>query len=311
MVNSVSTNTGNVNTATRQELLKNVKNDSTNTGTTSGTAESSSGVTEDTITLSSAAKANASLSSTSTSYYAQFMPTRNGFSSKNLAAGVTDPSAEPFSGGKTIDQVASAARNELDTEYAAMEASGQPFDVNSWEGKDWYSLMGKLDRRALYAISSNQGGQFTQEEQGIASSIMDQQQGLATGLGGGPIRLEGSLVDKYSNDETGRLKATMNFLDNVSNDEKTSIRWAFYRASAQTAYGWQTEDQGKTSENVDSENPLVKLLMSAMATMKEDGRGTTNGIIKTADDLKNQSWFKGFENQLDAAIDATQKMYQA
>jgi hypothetical protein len=52
------------------------------------------------------------------------MPTRDGFSSVNLVAGVTDPSAEPFSGGKTIDQVASAARNELDTEYAAMETSG-------------------------------------------------------------------------------------------------------------------------------------------------------------------------------------------
>jgi hypothetical protein len=310
MVNSVSSNTSNVNTATRQELLKNVKNDSTNTATTSGTAESSSGVTEDTLTLSSAAKASASLSSTSTSYYAQCMPTRDGFSSANLVAGVTDPGAEPFSGGKTIDQVASAARNELDTEYAAMETSGQPFDFNSSEGKDWNSLMGKLDRRALYAISSNQGGQFTQEEQDMAVTIMGQQQGLATGSYAGPNRLPGSSFFKYANDTAGFMKATMNYLDNVSNDEKTSVSWAFSRASAQTAYGWLTEDQGKTSENVDSENPLVKLLMSAMATMKEDGRGTTNGIIKTADDLKNQSWFKGFENQLAAAINATQKMYK-
>jgi hypothetical protein len=310
MVNSVSTNTGYANQAMRQELLKNANNDKTNAVTISGTAESSAAVTADTITLSSEAKANTSQSSTSSSYYKQCMPTRDGFSSDNLIADFTDPGAEPFSGGKTIAQVASAAGNELDIEYAAMEASGEPFDFNSSEGRDWNSLMGNLDRRALYAISSNQDGLFTKEEQDMAVTIMGQQQGLATGSYAGPNRLPGNSFFKYANDTMGFMKATMNYLDKVSNDEKSSVSWAFSRASAEMAYRWLTEDQGTTTENVDSENPLVKLLMSAMATMKEEGRGTTNGIIKNADDLKNQSWFKGFENQFAATIDATQKMYE-
>lgn len=98
-------------------------------------------------------------------YYAQFMPTRAGFSSSNLASAVIDPSAEPFSAGRTLPEVAAAARANITAKYEAMTAGGRSFDVNSWEGVDWYSAIGDMDRRALYAVSSNQGGLFTKEEQ--------------------------------------------------------------------------------------------------------------------------------------------------
>ncbi|HEY4161667.1 MAG TPA: hypothetical protein VGM59_01310 [Dongiaceae bacterium] len=243
------------------------------------------------------------------SYYEQFFPTRDGFSSAALAAAVTDPGAESFSSGKTLDEVAASARASMDANYSAMAAGGKPFDYNSNEGDDWYSLMGNLDRRALYAVSSNQGGQFTQQEQGIAQSIMSQQQGLAMGLYSGPTRLAGNFADPYGGDNPARFAAAVHWLDGVSNDEKSSVAWAMSRASAQTAYDWTTDDS-QPKQDLDSENPLVKLIRTAMETMKQGAaRDHTNGNVNTADDLKKQPWFQGFDDQLDDAIAQTKALY--
>ncbi len=182
----------------------------------------------------------------------------------------------------------------MDAKYAQMDASGKPFDFNSFEGRDWYTLMGDLDRRSLYA-----------------QSIMSQQQGLAMGLYSGPTSQQGKFVDPFFGDHAERMKAAVKFLDGVSNDEKTSIAWAASRAGAQSAYEWIMEGEGKTPERLDSPNLLVRLLMAAMSTMKDNmERGVSTGPIETADDLKRQPWFKGFEAQLDAAIQQTQAMYQ-
>jgi hypothetical protein len=244
------------------------------------------------------------------SYYEQFFPTRDGFSSSALAAAVSDPGAESFSSGKTLDEVAASARASMDANYSAMAAGGKPFDYNSNEGDDWYSLMGNLDRRALYAVSSNQGGQFTQQEQDIAQSVMSQQQGLAMGLYSGPTRLQGNFADPYAGSNSARFAAAAHWLDGVSNDEKSSVAWAMSRASAQTAYDWTTDDSGQPKQNLDSENPLVKLIRTAMETMKQSAsRDHTNGRITITDDLKKQPWFQGFEDQLDNAVAQTQALY--
>jgi hypothetical protein len=282
------------------------------TTTPQSSSQSSSG---DTVTLSSAAAAAlAASNSASTSYYEQFMPTRAGFSSAALANAVSNPGAETISSGKTLAQVATAARSELDTEYAAMKDSGTPFDYNSKEGVDWYSLMGKLDRRALYAVSSNQGGQFTQQEQQLATNFMSMQQGLAMGLYEGPSRLEGKFVNPYGDNYAASMQGAMKFLDGVSNDEKSSISWNFSRASAQVSYDWQASDSGTTSASATNapENPLLKLIESAMATMKDNmSRDHTNGAVNSAATLQQQPWFQGFGSQLGDAISQTNALYQS
>ncbi len=238
--------------------------------------------------------------------YARYFPTRDGKPATALAQAVTNPGAESSSAGKSSAQVAKGARAAMDAQYQAMQAEGKPFDFNSFEGKDWYSLMGDLDRRSLNAVSSNADGLFSKQEQDIAQSIMSQQQGLATGLYCGPISQEGSFVDPYKDDHAARNKAAVAFLDGVSAEEKTSIPWAVNRASAQASYEWIMADRNEPAEDLSSDVPLAKLLKSAVDTMKNDPvRGITRGPILTASDLKQQAWFKGFEDQLEPAIQAT------
>jgi hypothetical protein len=202
-------------------------------------------------------------------------------------------------GQKPFAQVALDARASMDAQYAAMKATGKPFDINSSEGKDSNTLMGNLDRRSLYAVSSNQGGQFTKDEQQTAQIIMGQQESLALGLYSGPTSKAGAYVAPFAN-MSDNIKNGINFLDNVSPEEKSSVGWAAERAGAQRTYESFAEDEHKVPEKLDSKSPLVKLLMTAFKKMENNpGFGWTTGSLTTADDLKRQTWFKGFESQLD------------
>ncbi len=210
-------------------------------------------------------------------------------------------------GQKPFAQVALDARASMDTQYAAMKATGKPFDINSWEGKDSNTLMGNLDRRSLYAVSSNQGGLFTKDEQQTAQIIMGQQESLALGLYSGPTSKAGAYVAPFAS-MSDNIKNGINFLDNVSPEEKSSVGWAAERASAQIVYENLAETEGKTPENLNSENPLAKLITTAMKTGQHNPkRGWTTGFLTTDDDLKRQTWFKGFETQLDQVMKQMQE----
>jgi hypothetical protein len=101
------------------------------------------------------------------------------------------------------------------------------------------------------------------------------------------------------------------WLDGVSNDEKASVSWGSSRASAQISYEWIVDGQNQTHENLDSDSPMVKLIKSAMDTMKDSlERGFTTGSLSSKENLKKQTWFQGFEDQLDDARRRTEKLYQ-
>lgn len=267
------------------------------------------------INNSAGANVVSASSSTSTApgtvgYYEQFMPTRPGFSSTALAQAVINPGTESLSSGLSPAEVAAAARQSINANYAAMAASGQPFNVNRPGGTDWYTAMGDLDRSALNAVSTNESGLFTQQEQNIAQSIMVQQQGLAIGAYGGPESQASKYVDPYQDNTSGMLEADVKWLDQVGNDEKTSVAWAFNRASAQTSY---LRDLGpnETPDDLNSDSPLVQLIMRAMSTTTDNPeRATTYGTVRTANDLLEQPWFSGFEGQLGNAIAENDSMYQ-
>ena len=244
------------------------------------------------------------------SYYEQFFPTREGFSAHNLAAAVEDPGAQPFSQNRAFAEVAEAARANLDGKYQQMRDSGQPFDKDSFEGVDWSSLFGELDRRALYAVASNEGGLFSEDEQDIAKSFMGNQQGLAMGAYAGPQSVRGNYSHPGMLDHAQSMKSGIQFRDAVSNEEKaSSFEWAEQRAVMQWSYENEMAERGEMPEEIDTEHPLVKLIKAAYETWEHRPGVMGNGNIRNEEDLRAQPWFKGFEGQLDSAIAKTRELY--
>jgi hypothetical protein len=210
------------------------------------------------------------VNSTSLSGNSQYMPTRIGFSSANIALGVTSPGAQPFSQNRLIIDVANSARQSIDAKYAQMNQSGQKYNVNSFEGKDSYSAFGDLDRRALFAIKSNIGGQFSQEEQDFAQSIMVQQEGLAMGLYTGPASKNGDFADRFMGNDAARFKSYGAFLDSVSPEEKASGDWILARNGADKAYQSIIENEEyRKKERGEKDYTLIDMMMEISKTHDE------------------------------------------
>ncbi|MCJ8297518.1 MAG: hypothetical protein MJK13_01085 [Pseudomonadales bacterium] len=276
-------------------------------------AETTNKPSINTVSISDAAHIAATNphNTSSTDYYRQFMSTYEGFSAANIAARVANPSLESFSAGKDFTQVAADARTSLDKNYEKLYALGKPFSLGNARAEDVNSLLGELDRRALYAVSSNKDDLFTADEQAIARSKMSQQQGLAMGLYSGPSGQQSKFVDPYFGDNVQKYKAGIQFLEGVSIEEKAgSIEFALQRAHLQDAYERGSLEQGAIAEDFTTDHPLVLLILAARDSVKDDfQRGYTEGLITTADDLKKQTWFEDYQDFLARALENTQFLY--
>ncbi|MEQ9488699.1 MAG: hypothetical protein RIM72_06870 [Alphaproteobacteria bacterium] len=244
------------------------------------------------------------------SYYKQFRPTYDGFSARNLALGIVDPGAQPFSQNRSPADVAQAARDSMDASYETMRQIGMPFGETGVAGKDVYSLYGELDRRALYTVASNEGGLFTETEQSQARDLMRGQQGMAMGGYWGPTELAGKFVSQTNTEE--KFKAGILFMDRASAEEKAGdVEWAHQRAIMQDAYEDIVAGRGGTPDNFDIDHPLVKLIREAIDAWKTNPGMTSSGRVETADDLRIEEWFEGFADRLDRAISETLQQYEA
>ncbi len=245
------------------------------------------------------------------SYFEQFRPTREGFSSRNLALGIVDPSAQPFSQNRSFEEVALAARENLDSKYQLMREKGEPYGTDNFEGKESYSLMGDLDRRALYAVASNEGDAFSKKEQKIARSIMSGQQGMAMGFYNGPIALQGkfaAIAPSSNSDNIHAYKAGIQYMDQVSLEEKaTDVKWAHQRATLQWVYEKNTQESGFPAENFDIDHPLVNLILEALESAP--GHNKSDMDVSNRKDLPDEPWFKGYEDRLDTALAQTRELY--
>lgn len=270
----------------------------------SDTTVTSQKSTTESVTITLSAEATTKLSQTSAAssdgrvaYYAQFFPTRDGTAS-TLAAAIVDPGATTISTGLSPKEIAKAARASMDAEYASMKESGKPYNINSEGGVDEDTLMSGLDRSALNAVATNEGGLFTKDEQNIAQSFMVDQEGFAMGLYEGPNNLKSKFVDPFLGNNSARAQADVNFLDKASDYEKSSISWAFSRASAELVY---EDDFGKSSlpDDTDKTSPfsIVKLLLQGMKNMKSN-----NPSVWTKEDLLAEPWMKGLGNQLEELL---------
>lgn len=254
------------------------------------------------ITLSDEAK-NALKAATSAtglsdaSFYEKFYPAREGFSSVNLAAAVADPSAQPYSQNRAFSDVAASARETLDTKYQQMMASGETYGSIQSEGRDRNAAFGEFDRRALYAIASNEGGHFSMDEQNAAKSIMSQQQGNAMGFGSGPTRVAEQHVNPFLGDKAASFKAMNSFLDNVSAEEQaTSVDWAQQRAVGQKIYEEYSREQGEEPEAFSSDNALLNLFREALNNWN-------------ADEARFNDHFSRYEDRVDGAIAANKTLF--
>ena len=102
------------------------------------------------------------------------------------------------------------SRQPIDAGYKTLGKTG---DIHT-TFKEWQTVFGNMDRRSLYAVASNEGGQFTAEEQGAANSFMIDQEEKVMGLQPGMSLQNPAAADR----------ALIGFLDNVSPEEKSSFQ---------------------------------------------------------------------------------------
>lgn len=237
-----------------------------------------------------------SFSGTATDYSAAiasnapYFPVRPGMNADALILGAAQPGAVSSSRDKTFADVALDARKRMDEKYALMKGSGKPYD-NSLQDRN--SLMGDLDRRSLYAVATNEGGHFSKEEQASAQELMRQQAQLATGYYVGPDDQKKNWRDPFANDPVGRAKAALNFLDNMSPEEKSTPQWLTQRATIQTAL-----DQATAADPVELAKKK-QLYFPILAEILQNGTGWFDS--KEPDEDKSAQLL----NQLQAAVQST------
>ena len=158
------------------------------------------------------------------------------------------------SASKDFATVATDARAALDAGYTKAGKTSSIYTT----GAEWRELFSGLDRRALYAIKSNEGGKFSDLERDIANTEMIDRLQADTGL---------DALNSFSKFAPTWKKA-VTYLDNVSNEEKGSLDWAKQRAGMQFNYELSSRNEGEEPEKLDSTNPTVKLIKAALDSLK-------------------------------------------
>ena len=151
---------------------------------------------------------------------------------------------------ESFTQVVLDARATLNAGYQKLGKTGD--DTTNFD--QWENVVGlkNMDRRTLYAISSNQGGLFSQAEIDAAGGEMAIRESSAM-----------TAADPLHQNPAAAFKAAADYLDQASPEEKTSLKWAEDRGSAQAGYLLCMQDAGRTPENVSTGNPVVDLFAKA------------------------------------------------
>jgi hypothetical protein len=126
--------------------------------------------------------------------------------------------------------VTAEARTTLDHLYNAAGVTAPIVD-----GQPTISLS-SLDRRALFAVASNNGRKFTTDEQAMASSELKSRFNVALAPAAATTRLTGDYSITY--------KAARDYLDAASSEEKTTVTWSTQRTAV--LQGYQATQQKPT-----------------------------------------------------------------
>jgi hypothetical protein len=118
---------------------------------------------------------------------------------------------------RTADGVATDARAAIDKLLADAKATTALKD-----GKATISMDG-LDRRSLYAVSANQGGQFSTEEQVVAALALRGKSDTALAAPAAAMRVTG--------DYAGLYQAALGDLEKAGPEERATPKWTQDRAA--------------------------------------------------------------------------------
>ncbi|MGY3621333.1 hypothetical protein [Bradyrhizobium sp. USDA 10063] len=141
--------------------------------------------------------------------------------------------------------VTNDARATLDRLYTAAGVKGPLVD-----GKTTIDLS-TFDRRSLFAISTNNGGQFSPDEQAVAAGELKQRFDAALAPSLATTRLTGDYNVSY--------KAALDYLDGASPEEKATTTWAAQRAAVLKGYQATQQDPTVAPSGIDGD-PIAAAL---------------------------------------------------
>ena len=189
---------------------------------------------------------------------------------------------------------ATVAQNARTVLNAGIAAYGQTPGSQTTD-QQWVKIFGGMDRRSLYAVASNQGGQFSPQEQTAAKTLMDDQLANA----GNNV----SSSDSTSQQIAG-YTAQVNLLNSASPEEKQSASWAYSMADAQTAARMADIDSKMPQSSTSS--PLLSTLMGAMYNVRSQVSGSVSfGTVNSLSDITSQPWAKSYASQIESAFAAS------
>lgn len=157
---------------------------------------------------------------------------------------------------KDFASVTAEARTALDGLYAAAKVKGPVGD----DGSPTIDLA-SLDRRALFAIATNNGGKFIADEQKVASTELANRFNDALAPATATAKLTGDFSLLY--------KTALDYLDGASGEEKATATWTAQRAAV--LKGVQATQQDPTSAPAAIANDPV----AAYLAQNADGGSTT------------------------------------
>jgi hypothetical protein len=151
---------------------------------------------------------------------------------------------------KDFSTVTSDARTALDGLYAAANVKG-PIGA---DGKTTIDLT-SFDRRALFAMLTNNGGKFSLDEQKAANTELGNRFNAALAPATATAQLTGDFSSLY--------RAALDYLDGASGEEKGTDAWSALRSAVQKGVQATQQDPTTAPANIPNDPVAAYLAQSA------------------------------------------------
>jgi len=151
---------------------------------------------------------------------------------------------------KSFSTVTSDARAALDDLYTAAKVKG-PIGA---DGKTTIDLS-SFDRRALFAIVTNNGGKFSLDEQKAANTELGNRFNDALAPATATAKLTGDFSSLY--------RAALDYLDGASGEEKATAAWSALRSAVQKGVQATQQDPTTAPANIANDPVAAYLAQSA------------------------------------------------
>ena len=148
---------------------------------------------------------------------------------------------------KDFSAVTSEARTALDGLYAAAKVKG-PIGADGNTTID----LSSFDRRALFAILTNNGGKFSLDEQKAANTELGDRFNNALAPATATAKLTGDFSSLY--------KAALDYLNGASGEEKATATWSALRSAVQKGVQATQQDPTTAPANIPKNDPVAAYL---------------------------------------------------